>query len=101
MPELLLTVGIIIFLIFCFVKSGKENLKECNSVLQNWAKKERYSIVESEPGIECIGSQCVFYITIKTENNKIKTGRVIFVSVFIGLLSDKVEVIWDDEKLKS
>ncbi len=104
MPEILFLIFIIVSLFFFFLISCRSSLKECNSKLQNWAKKHGYSIIKSEAGIwNYTGANCEFYITVKTENKEIKTGRIIFGGIFIGIQwqPDKVEVIWDDEKLKS
>ena len=73
--------------------------------LQEWANKNGYKIIKSEyrwsrvgPYFWSAGSRSyrIFLVTLETSDGKIKKGWVRLGGFILGLLSDKVEVKWEE-----
>ena len=72
-------------------------------ILNRWAGDNDYEIVSSErcwfwrgPFFWSSKSQEVYYVTIRTPNNRLRRGWVRCGGWFLGLLSDDAEVRWDE-----
>ena len=73
------------------------------SILEQWAEKENYQILEKEYRIFRRGSffwtsskgQVVYYVKIRDSHGVIRSGLVRCGSWWAGVFSDKTEVKWN------
>jgi len=74
------------------------------SILENWAAQNSYEILESQYRNFFKGpffwtssrGQTVYYVKIRDQTGNVRTGWVRCGGWFLGMLSDKAEVRWED-----
>lgn len=75
-----------------------------SSLLEGWARKNGYRIIDKEyrtffrgPFFWTTGKdQTVYHVTVEDQHGRRRSGFVRCGGWFLGLLSDNVEVRWDD-----
>jgi len=97
-PLIFFVFAILAVLGFCWHTARSGNL------LDTWASANGLTILNSERRILRKGpftltsgkGQDVYYVTVRDQSGKEKSGYVRCGSLLVGLLSDKVEVRWDE-----
>lgn len=98
-PILLVAVAVVVgtvSLVWHFGRSG--------SLLQRWAEQNGYRLIDREYRTFLRGpfflttakGQTVYYVTVEDCEGRRRKGWVRCGGWFLGLLSDNVEVLWDD-----
>jgi hypothetical protein len=80
------------------------HFRRSRGLLDRWAERNGYRIIDSEYRKFFRGpffwstskDQTVYRVTVELEKGRMLTGWVRCGSRFLGLLSDKVEVRWDE-----
>ncbi len=75
-----------------------------SSLLQQWADENGYRVIDKEYRTFFRGpffwttskGQTVYYVTVEDDEGRIRRGWVRCGGWFLGLMSDNVEVRWDD-----
>jgi hypothetical protein len=81
------------------------HLTRSRFILEQWAEQNGFTIVSTERRLFRRGpflfktgdNQEVYYVRITNHEGRQKTGYVRCGSFWLGVLSDKAEVRWDDE----
>jgi hypothetical protein len=98
-------VPFLIVLVVLFVVGGMVwHFSRARNILQRWAEANGYEILSSEIRWFRRGpffwttskGQDVYYVTIRTPDGQIRNGWVRCGGWFLGLLSDKADVRWDE-----
>ena len=71
--------------------------------LNDWARTHKYEILSRERrpflrgpfGIGLGEGAIVFRVIVRDSEGRVRAGHVRFGSVWLGLLSDKIETVWD------
>ncbi len=82
------------------------HLSRSRSLLEEWAAENGYQILHSEYRNLFRGpffwtsskGQTVYYVKVRDSEGTIRTGWVRCGSWWLGLMSDKTEVRWEDER---
>jgi hypothetical protein len=95
-PEIITAVSIATLLIWLAVTRGR-------TILKDWADKNGYQILHKEFRVFRVGpfwgqsgQAVVYYVTVRDEQGQQWSGWVRCGGRFLGLLSDKADVIWKD-----
>jgi hypothetical protein len=82
------------------------NFSRSRSILEQWASDNGYQILHSEKRTLFRGPffwtslthQTVYYVKVRDPDGTIRTGWVRCGSWWLGLMSDKAEVRWEDRQ---
>jgi hypothetical protein len=97
-----------IFLIFLIVAAAVVSLywhfSRSRSILESWAAQNGYEILESQFRNFFKGpffwtssrGQTVYYVKVRDQSGNVRTGWVRCGGWFLGMLSDKAQVRWED-----
>lgn len=99
------SIGICV-VIFVAVLSWLWHFNRSRTLLDRWAEENGYEILSSERRIFSRGpffwttgkGQVVYYVAVRDSAGNPHSGWVRCGGYFLGLLSDNVDVHWDDER---
>jgi hypothetical protein len=96
--------AVFVVIIVVLVGSIAWHFGRSKSILQQWADKNGYRILQQEYRNFFKGpffwtsskGQTVYYVTVSDSAGKVRKGWVRCGGWFLGLLSDNIEVCWDE-----
>jgi hypothetical protein len=98
--------GIFLFVVIAAIAIAFSFMRfaKANSVLEEWARENGYSLISAERKSLFRGpffftsskSQLVYYISVEDAAGNRRSGYARVGGYMVGLLSDRVDVRWDD-----
>jgi len=95
---------LLLFAVVIVVTTVVLHARRSDFILQDWATKNGYRIVSKEyrnvlrgPFFGTTGNgQTVYRVVVQDQDSNTRTGWVRFGSFWLGILSDHVDVHWDE-----
>ena len=102
--ELILILFVIVAIIFAFAFATYLIVGRSKKIVQAWADSNGYELLECQYRanrispflLTCSSGQTVCKISVRTQDGRVRNGWIKCGGFFLGIMNDKVKVVWDD-----